>query len=136
MSKIRILLVDDNDAVLRAVWQMLEDEFNIIAAVCDSTCLLKTANEFGADVIVLDVSMPGIDGIELARRLKEQGCPSRTLFLTVQRSPKILEAALASGALGYVVKSRAGDDLIPAIYKASRGEAFVSPSLESPRLDQ
>ena len=130
MSKISVLLADDNEAILRTIWQLLEQEFRVVAAVADSACVLKTAEQFAVDVIVLDISMPGIDGIEVARRLREQGCRSAIVFLTVHRASRMVKAALESGAQGYVIKSSAGEDLIPAIYAASKNEEFVSPAIE------
>jgi DNA-binding NarL/FixJ family response regulator len=134
LDKLRVLLVDDNATVLRTIWQLLEDEFRVVAAVSDSRCVSKTACEFGVDVIVIDISMPEVDGLELARQLKKEACPAKIVFLTVHRSPRLLKAALSAGGTGYVVKSRAGDDLIPAIYAASNGEAFISPSIQVPAI--
>jgi DNA-binding NarL/FixJ family response regulator len=130
MYKISVLLADDNEAMLRTIWQFLEQEFRVVAAVADSACVLRTAEQFAVDVIVLDISMPGIDGIEVARRLREQGCRSAIVFLTVHRASRMVKAALESGAQGYVIKSSAGEDLIPAIYAASKSEEFVSPAIE------
>jgi DNA-binding NarL/FixJ family response regulator len=74
--------------------------------------------------------MPGMDGIELARRLREQGCRSAIVFLTVHRASQMAKAALETGAQGYVIKCCAGEELIPAIYAASKSEEFVSPAIE------
>jgi DNA-binding NarL/FixJ family response regulator len=115
---------------LRTLWQLLEDEFRVVAAVSDSRCVSKTACEFGADVIVIDISMPEVDGLQLARQLKEQACPGKIVFLTIHHTPRLVRSALSTGGYGFVVKSRAGDDLIPAIYAASNGEAFISPPIQ------
>jgi len=123
-----VLLVEDNGAMLRSTWQLLEREFNVVGAVGDGERLLGTAGAFAADVIVLDVSLPGINGIEAARLLREAGCPSAIVFLSVHQAPATLRAAMDAGAKAYVVKSQAGRDLVPAILAAARGERYVARS--------
>jgi DNA-binding NarL/FixJ family response regulator len=81
------------------------------------------------DVIVLDISMPVINGIETAIRVKAFGCPSKVLFLTVDEDPDFAEAAMSIGALGYVLKARLATDLIPAIRNALQGRVYMSRSM-------
>lgn len=128
-GRLSVLLAEDNDVMLRSTWQLLERDFDIVGAVSDGTRLLSTAEQFAADVIVLDISMPGVDGVEAARRLLANGCGSSIVFLTAHRQPAIIRAALATGAAGFVVKSRAGHELIPAIRAVAGGKRFVSPSV-------
>jgi DNA-binding NarL/FixJ family response regulator len=128
-SKLNVLLVDDNDTMVRSIWHLLESEFRVVGAVSDGARLLQTAEGFGADVIVLDIAMPGVDGVEAARRLRAAGCRSAIVFLTAHRQPTIVRAALATGATGFVVKSRASQELIPAIHAAAAGEQFVSEAV-------
>jgi DNA-binding NarL/FixJ family response regulator len=121
-----VLLVEDNDAMLRSTWQLLERDFNVVGAVGDGERLVETAMAFAADVIVLDVSLPGINGIEAARLLREAGCPSAIVFLSIHQAPATLRAAMDAGAKAYIVKSQAGRDLVPAILAAARGERYVA----------
>jgi DNA-binding NarL/FixJ family response regulator len=121
-----VLLAEDNEAMRRDIRQLIECEFEVVAAVSDGDQLLDQGLSATADVIVADISMPGTDGITAARLLRERGCRSAIVFLSVHRERAVIAAALATGALGYVVKSRAADDLIPAIRAALRGERFRS----------
>lgn len=133
MRTLRILIADDNDFVVRSLRGLLEPDFDIVGTVGDGAELLEVVDELNADVIVLDISMPRIEGIEAARRLRERGSPAAIVFLTVHRLPSIVEAALATGACGYVLKSRAADDLIPAIKAAAQGRRYVSaPLVDAP----
>jgi DNA-binding NarL/FixJ family response regulator len=79
--------------------------------------------------VVLDISMPVLSGIEAARRLKAAGSPARIVFLTMHADPDYVRAALETGALGYVIKSRLATDLLPCIREALAGRPFVSPSI-------
>ena len=133
MSTLRILIADDNDIVLRSLRSLLEPDFDVVGTVGDGAELLEVVDELDADVIVLDISMPRIEGIEAARLLRERGTPAAIVFLTVHRLESIVEAALATGACGYVLKSRAADDLIPAIEAAAEGRRYVSaPLVDTP----
>jgi DNA-binding NarL/FixJ family response regulator len=128
-GKLSVLLAEDNDVMLRSIWQLLERDFDVVGAVSDGNLLLETAEKFAADVIVLDISMPGVDGVEAARRLLADGCGSSIVFLTAHGQPAIVRAALETGARGFVVKSRAAQELIPAIRAVASGGRFVSPSV-------
>ena len=121
-----VLLAEDNEAMRRDIRRIVEREFEVVAVVSDGDQLLDRGLAATVDVIVADISMPGTDGVSAVRLLKERGCRSAVVFLSVHRERAVIEAALATGALGYVVKSRAADDLIPAIRAALRGERFRS----------
>ena len=108
--------------------QQLESDFEVIGFVGDGGAVLKMATELQPDVCVLDISMPMVSGIEAARKLKAGGSTSRIVFLTVYEDPDFLEAALATGALGYVLKSRIDCDLASAIAGVMDGRLFISPS--------
>jgi DNA-binding NarL/FixJ family response regulator len=128
-GRLSVLLAEDNDVMLRSIWQLLERDFDVVGAVSDGNRLLETAEKFAADVIVLDISMPGVNGVEAARRLIADGCGSGIVFLTTHGQPATVRAALETGAGGFVVKSRAGQELIPAIRAVAAGGQFVSPSV-------
>jgi DNA-binding NarL/FixJ family response regulator len=124
-----ILLADDHEEVRRTVASVLQDEFQIIAMAENGVQVIELALSAHPDVIVLDISMPVINGIETAIRVKAFGCPSKVLFLTVDEDPDFAEAAMSIGALGYVLKARLATDLIPAIRNALQGRVYMSRSM-------
>ncbi|HRZ43728.1 MAG TPA: response regulator, partial [Candidatus Paceibacterota bacterium] len=128
----RVLLVDDHPAILQQVAQLLREEFDVVDALPDGARLEAALARSHPDLVVLDISMPGLTGIELARRMTDAGCPARIVFLTVHADADYARAAFAAGAFGYVVKLRLGCDLAPALRAAMAGQRFVSrcPELE------
>lgn len=128
-TKVRVLLADDNEKIIERVQLLLRREFELVGAVANGEALLEAAARIRPDVIVSDISMPLLDGLEAARTLKQQCTNAKIVFLTVHRDPEFLQAALEVGALGYVLKTRLNLDLIPAIRLALAGRQFVSPSV-------
>ncbi len=121
MDRIRVLLADDHEAMLDRVAGLLAIEFCVVGAVTDGQQALDAAMELEPDVLVLDISMPVMNGIETARRLKEAGSETRIVFLTVHDDPDFVREALEVGAQGYVIKQRLASDLVAAIKKAHAG---------------
>ena len=109
--------------------RLLEPEFEVIGKVRDGEALFEEAMRLKPDVIVSDISMPVLNGIEAAERLKESGCNSRIVFLTVHSDPDFVRRCLSAGAFGYVAKSRIANDLALAIREALAGNIFVSRHL-------
>ena len=107
---------------------MLTPDFRIVGAVCDGKSLVAAARRLSPDVMIVDLSMPVLAGIEAARELKKRHIPGRIIFLTVHEDPSLVEEAKAVGAMGYVSKSSADRDLVPAIHEALQGRFFHSPS--------
>ena len=129
MSKVRVLLADDHPLLVKAVVSLLEPTFEIVGRVADGKSLFESAMKLQADVIISDISMPILNGIEAANKLKVSGCRSKIVFLTIHSDPEFVRACLATGALGYVVKSQMETDLVPAIQEALAGRIFISPLL-------
>ena len=129
-KKARVILVDDHPAVLRQTMQLLPDRFEIVDASEDGLQLLNAVRELKPDVIVLDITLPLVSGMELVRRLRAAGCSTKIVFLTVHADSDYLSEAFEIGALGYVVKPRLATDLIPALDAALCGKRFVSPCPE------
>jgi len=127
----RILLADDHKEIRDKVKRYLEAEFNVIDAVEDGRALLEAAARLDPDVCLLDISMPELDGIETANQLKENGSKAKVIFLTVHEDSDFLQAALKSGASGYVVKRRMASDLHLAVKEALAGRIFISSSVAS-----
>ena len=131
LSKIRVLLADDNAQVLEYVRTFLStDSCEVVGAVTDGQAALDAATQLQPEVVVLDLSMPVLNGIEAARRMLEVRPSTRIVFLTVEKDPDACRAALEAGACGYVLKPRLATDLIPAIELAGEGRRFVSPGCE------
>ena len=125
-----MLLVDDNPAVLRQVIQLLPGEFEVVGTLEDGAGLRVALEEHQPDIIVLDITLPRVSGIALASQLTQAGCPAKIVFLTVHSDPDYARAALAAGAIGYVVKTRLSLDLVPALQAAFHDTRFISPSPE------
>ena len=125
----RLLIVDDQYEMRRAVAELLEDTFRIIGMAEDGERAIELASVLHPDVVVLDICMPVLNGIDAAERLRASGYPTKVVFLSMQDDPEFVSAALATGALGYVLKSTVGTELISAIWKAVEGRRFISPAL-------
>ena len=125
----RILIADDNSAVVERVWSLLEANFEVVGTASNGEELVAEALRLQPDVIVLDITMPILNGIEAAQELREAGSIAKFVFLTVHNHPAFLHACFAEGALGYVTKSHLRTDLIPAINEALSGHTFISPSI-------
>jgi len=106
---------------------LLSCDFQVVDALLDGRNLHRAVEVRRPDLIVLDVTLPGISGIELACGLASTPQPPKIVFLTVHADPDYAREALAAGALGYVVKSRLASDLIPALHAALDGKRFISP---------
>jgi DNA-binding NarL/FixJ family response regulator len=122
-------LADDNPNVVEAVSRMLTPEFDVIGAVSDGMSLITEARRFSPDVMIVDMCMPGLSGIEAARELKKRHITGSIIFLTIYEDPSFVQEIRALGAMGYVLKSSADRDLVPAIREALQGRFYKSPSL-------
>ena len=132
-DSVRLLLADDNPSMLQAARRILEPEFQVVGTVHDGQALLEAADTLRPDVLIIDISMGMLNGLEAARILTRSECKPKIVFLTVHQDQEFVEEAFSVGALGYVVKPRLGTDLLPAVREALVGRAFVSPHLGSPK---
>ncbi|HEX3471380.1 MAG TPA: response regulator transcription factor [Silvibacterium sp.] len=124
-----ILLADDHHPLLNRVMSLLKPQFEVVGSVSDGRALVREAQRLQPDVIVLDIAMPLLTGIEAARELHEAGSKAKLVFLTVHQSTAFVRECFVEGGLGYVTKSRMVTDLIPAINEALSNRRFVSPSV-------
>jgi DNA-binding NarL/FixJ family response regulator len=122
----RVLLADDLLPVLNAVAQLVEKSFEIVGMVSDGRTALQATLALQPDLVVLDISMPGMSGIEVARELRRVHNKAKVVFLTVHEDADILATCQEAGGLGYVVKVLMETDLIPAMKDALCGREFVS----------
>jgi len=125
-----VLLVDDHPAMLRQVVQMLPEEFEVLETRADGRGLLAAIEAHQPGVIILDITLPGLSGIQLASQLRVAGSPARIIFLTVHNDPDYARAALAAGGSAYVLKMRLATDLVPALRAVLAGRRYVSSSAE------
>ena len=131
MSKASILLADDNPEVHIEVAKILEPEYEIVASVLNGRAVLDNWSRLKPDVIVLDISMGEPNGIEVALALRESGCESKIVFLTIHSDRDFVEAAMGAGGSGYVIKSRLRCDLVEALKAVLSEHEFVSALGES-----
>jgi len=129
MNRARVLLADDNKVLVGRVAELLASSFDVVGIAHDGPELISNALRLTPDVIVVDITMPILTGIEAVHQLRSAGLAGRFVFLTVHSEDEFLQACLEEGAVGYVVKSNMKDDLITAINSAMAGKLFVSPGL-------
>jgi DNA-binding NarL/FixJ family response regulator len=130
-SPIRVLVVEDCEPWRRYFSTALkkQPELKVIREVSDGLEAVQQAEELQPDLILLDIGLPSLDGIEAARRIRKVSPASRILFVSENRSVDIAEEALSTGASGYVVKSDTGSELLPAVKAVLEGKRFISASL-------
>lgn len=133
MPRKTIILADDNAGVLAHVSGMFEREreFQVVAAISDGATVVRESLQLRPDIIILDISLGKINGIFIARQLRDSGCTAKIIFLTVHEDADYMNAAIGAGGSGYVVKSRLSLDLFAAIHAALSNKLFVSESLLS-----
>jgi len=129
MSRPRVLLADDHRMVAEGVKRLLEEEFELIAVVEDGRQLVETARRMRPDVIVADITMPHLNGIDALVQLKRDDPEVRVVFLTMHKDAAYARRALEAGAHGYVLKHSAQAELFLAVRAALDGNTFISPTL-------
>ena len=128
-SRPRVLVADDHRAMLDSLVRLLSRDFDVVATVTDGLAAVTEAERLEPDLLVLDIAMPGLNGIAAAARLKEHGSKAKIVFVTNMRDREFVEESLALGDVGFVVKDRLVADLLPAVRQVLSGQAFVSPSI-------
>ena len=122
----RILLADDNPQMRERIAELLCRDFDIVASVGDGQQAIDSTLRLEPDILVLDISIPILNGIQVASHLQNSGCATKVIFLTEYADRDYVEAALSLGVLGYILKSRMARDLIPAIQVALDGQKYMS----------
>jgi DNA-binding NarL/FixJ family response regulator len=126
-SRPRILLADDHTMLLDAFQRLLEPRCEIVGTACDGRALIDLAANTRPDVIVLDIAMPGLNGIDACAQLRRKMPGIRLVFLTVNEDPDIAAEAINLGASGYLLKSSAPVELFTAIEQALAGKTYITP---------
>jgi DNA-binding NarL/FixJ family response regulator len=131
VSQSTVLLADDNLTVLGHVRKMLEKEkaYKVVAAMADGTAVIREYFKLKPDVLILDISMGDVSGIDIARQLRDQGCRSKIVFLSIHEDREYVNAAIGAGGSAYVVKSRLNLDLLSALKAVLSNKLFVSANL-------
>jgi DNA-binding NarL/FixJ family response regulator len=124
-NRLRVLIADDNSAMLSTVKRMLQNDFQVVAALEQASAVVAQVPELKPDVVVIDVSMGEMNGFEVTRLLKGDFCASKIIFLTVHEELEFIRAAFDAGASGYVFKSRMNTDLRTAINTVQSGKVFI-----------
>jgi DNA-binding NarL/FixJ family response regulator len=130
VARIRVLLADDNQGVLADLRGELDKDFEIVGIAENGEDAIRSALGLDPDILVLDISMPVLNGLEVASRLRETHSRTKVLFLTIYEQAEYISAAFSAGAAGYVTKRRLASDLARAIREVVQGRTFLSPSLE------
>jgi DNA-binding NarL/FixJ family response regulator len=129
MSRPRVLLAEDHAETAERLRKLLRVEFDVIAWVEDGRALVDATERLSPDAIVADIDMPGIDGIVATTLIRRRDPDARIVLVTVHGESMLVEAGLAAGALGYVLKDTAGDELVAAIHAALGGRQYLSREL-------
>jgi len=132
----RVLLADDHRDTRALLRSLLESEFEVVADVENGQALISAASELMPDIIVTDISMPCVDGIAAATVILRANPLARIVFITVHGDISLVERGLSTGALGYVLKLAAGDELMLAVRAALGGERYISRTLRRPARPQ
>jgi DNA-binding NarL/FixJ family response regulator len=127
MGRPRILLADDHTILLDAFKALLESEFEVVGAVRDGRALLAECARFNPDVVVLDISMPLLNGLDAGRQIKSERRSVKLIYLTMNPEPRLAAEAFRLGASGYVLKSSAATELRQAIREALNGRSYITP---------
>jgi DNA-binding NarL/FixJ family response regulator len=125
----RVLLADDHPVVAQGLASLLHDEFQIVGVADDGHSLVRMALETNPDVIIADISMPHLSGLDALRQLHAERSDIRFVFLTMHAVPALAAAALREGAAGFLLKQSAGEELIAAIHQVMAGRVYITPRI-------
>jgi DNA-binding NarL/FixJ family response regulator len=134
MSKPRVLLADDHQILAEGLRGLLEPEFEVVGVVADGRELVAAAKKHRPDVIVADVTMPALNGIEAALQLRDAGIGAKVVFLTMHHDVAYARRALEAGAAGFVLKHSAAAELVTAVRETLRGQIYVTPLIAAELL--
>jgi DNA-binding NarL/FixJ family response regulator len=131
-----VLLADDHAMIAEGLGRLIADVADLVGQANDGPQLVAEARRLRPDIIVTDVAMPGLSGIDAMRRLKTEGSTARFIFLTIHAEARLAAEAMRSGASGYLLKRAAGDELLDAIHAVVNGRTYVTPLITGDLLQQ
>jgi DNA-binding NarL/FixJ family response regulator len=123
---VRLVLADDHEDVLREIGALLQSEFEVLCSVTDGLALIDAARQWKPDVVISDLKMPGINGIEAWRRISREGHCRAAIIVTMYDEAQFVQDALRAGILGYVLKVDAGEELVSAVHSVLSGSRYLS----------
>src|SRR5687768_18500843 len=135
MRRLRILMADDHKMFAQGLRSLFQNEFELLATVENGQALVEAARILNPDVIIVDISMPVMNGFDAVRQLKKEGCRAKIVFLTMHADEGLVAEALRCGASGYVLKQSVGEELMSAITQVSEGKVYM-PQFVSKKSDK
>jgi DNA-binding NarL/FixJ family response regulator len=135
LRRIRVLLADDHRLVAEALAALLKNSYDLVGLVGDGHALVEEAARLKPDVIISDVFMPGLNGLDAARQLKSRGVDSKIVFLTVHVEPALAAEAFRAGASGFISKHSAVEELVLAVQEVMGGRVYVTPLVAKGMID-
>src|SRR5215470_14767374 len=131
MNRIRLLLADDHVMFAEGLKSLLRDEFELLGTVSNGKELVDATLALNPDVILVDISMPVLNGFDAVREIRKRGSEAKVIFLTMHNEATLLAEALHCGASGYILKQAAGEELVTAIREVAQGNHYISPLITS-----
>jgi len=135
MRRLKILLADDHSMVIDGLRALLEPEYDVVGAVNDGRSVLAEVQRLNPDIVVIDISMPLLNGLDCTRQLRDAGCTAKILILTMHPDATMAQEALSAGASGYLLKSSPGSELKGALREVQLGRTYLSPAVTRDVLD-
>lgn len=129
MHRPTVLIADDHPIVLEGLVSLLKDKFDVVGTVSDGSSLLDETARLRPDVIVTDISMPGLSGMDVLRRLRASRSAAKVVVLTMHAGAELAAEAMRAGASGFVLKRSASEELVTAVNEALKGRAYLTPAL-------
>jgi DNA-binding NarL/FixJ family response regulator len=134
MKRTSVLIADDHIIVSQGLQSLLVDEFNIVGTVTNGRALIEATRQLKPDVLIVDISMPILNGLDAVRQLRREGDETKVVFLTMHAEAQIAMEAIRIGATGYVLKQAAGDELVAAIHASMKGRTYLTPYIAQDML--
>lgn len=135
MKRTKILIADDHSMVIDGLRGLLEPEYEVVGAVNDGRAVLPEVQKLKPDVVIIDISMPLLNGLDCTRHLRGAGCTAKILILTMHPDATLAQEALAAGASGYLLKSSPGSELKGALRDVLHGRTYLSPAVRRDVLE-
>src|SRR5450631_1909818 len=135
MKRARVLIADDHNLIAELCKKLLETDFDVVGMVSDGRALLLAAEELKPDVIVLDITMPFLNGLDAGRQIKEMLPAVKLVYLTMNTDTEVAAEAFERGASGYLLKTCAASEMVVAVREALRGKSYMSRSMSRDAVD-